>query len=330
MADLDCQIAARCVSELKSAGFEPLVDEVKTLSQIREALATQDYDVVLTPHLLPSITEDAALEGQISGKTPFILIDSAAPESAFNGPSVTPITAPSDGKTWTGELSAVIDVLPPDDLRRLPFAVNRALEVTALREEKEAAHQRYRDLFERSVAGIYQASLDGRILDLNDAGMRMLACSSKERIIGCPLREITASRDEYDRLMRPLLDRQTVTGLEIELQRRNGDPFWALASASVLDYGKEALIEGTLIEITEWKRAEESVRQSEKRFKALVENSSDAISLVDATGKVLLSSHAVSPIFGYALEERVGKNLFELIHPEDQQHVARSFQKLLQ
>ncbi|HEV2499657.1 MAG TPA: ATP-binding protein, partial [Terriglobia bacterium] len=45
---------------------------------------------------------------------------------------------------------------------------------------------------------------------------------------------------------------------------------------------------------------------------------------------VLLSSHAVSPIFGYALEERVGKNLFELIHPEDQQHVARSFQKLLQ
>ncbi|HEV2500790.1 MAG TPA: PAS domain-containing protein, partial [Terriglobia bacterium] len=330
MADLDCQIAARCVSELKSAGFEPVVDEVQTLSQVQEALATHDYDVVLIPRLLPATTEDAALEGEINGETPFILIESAAPESTFNGPLVSPSTAPTDGKTRTGELIAVIDVLPPDDLRRLPFAVNRALEITALREEKETAQQRYRSLFERSVAGIYQASLDGRILDLNDACMRMLTCSSKERIIGCPLLEITASRDEYDRLMRPLLERQTVTSLEIKLQRLDGEPLWALASASVLDYGKDVLIEGTLIEITKWKQAEELVQQSEKRFKALVENSSDAISLVDATGKVLLSSHAVSPIFGYALEERVGKNLFELIHPEDQQHVARSFQKLLQ
>ncbi|MGH9344498.1 MAG: PAS domain S-box protein, partial [Terriglobia bacterium] len=317
MAALDRQLGVRCVSELRSAGFEPTVDDAQTLPEILEALAAHVYDVILISHSLQATPEDTPLEGQIRGGTPFILITPAATEGPVNS------QAPA------GAIEGAIDVLSPDELRRLPLAVSRALEIKALREEKEIAQERYRALFERNLAGVYQASLDGRILDLNDACVRMFACPSKEEAIGCSLREIAASEDEYDRLMRPLLDRQAVSSLELKLRRSNGDPFWALANASVLDNGNEPLIEGTLFEITEWKQAEESVRQSEKRFKALVENSADAISLVDATGKVLLSSHAVSPIFGYALEERVGKNLFELIHPEDRQHVLPAFEKLL-
>ncbi|MGH9377710.1 MAG: PAS domain S-box protein [Terriglobia bacterium] len=314
IAGLDRELSFRCLSELKLAGFQPVADDVETISRALEALSARAYDIALISHSRQPGQEDPSLEGQFEGKVPFILISSGMP----------------NGKGLSSALEGAAEVVSPSELGRLPFAVGRALEIKTLREEKERAEGRYRMLFERSLAGIYQASLDGRIIDLNDACVRMFACPSKERIIGCPLREITASRDEYDRLMLPLLDRQTVSSLEIELRRRNGEPFWALASASVLDHGKEALIEGTLIEITEWKRAEEAVRQSENRFKALVENSADAISLVDATGKVILSSHAVSPIFGYALEERVGKNIFELIHPDDQRQVLPAFAELLQ
>ncbi len=76
-------------------------------------------------------------------------------------------------------------------------------------------------------------------------------------------------------------------------------------------------------------RADEALRQSERRFRTLVEKSSDAISLVNAEGKVFYSSHAVSPIFGYTLEERIGKNVFELVHPEDIPRTVPLFQGLL-
>ncbi|MGH9354713.1 MAG: PAS domain S-box protein, partial [Terriglobia bacterium] len=90
------------------------------------------------------------------------------------------------------------------------------------------------------------------------------------------------------------------------------------------------LYERNMSSIAEQKRADEALRQSENRFRAMVENSTDAISLVDGQGTVLYSSHAVSPIFGYSLEERRGKSIFELVHPEDIGETRPLFKKLLQ
>lgn len=224
-------------------------------------------------------------------------------------------------------------VQPPSSPSPSGFA-NHSDQVEILREEIHAAEQRYRGLFDLSLAGVFLASLDGRIVDLNAACLHMFAYPAKEEAVGRPLRELLADESEYERLMRSLLEEGSVSRAELKFRRSDGEILQALVSATVqhqvAGMDGQASIEGTLIDITARKHAEDLVLQAEKRFKALVENSSDAISLVDATGRVLLSSHAVSPIFGYALEERVGKNVFELIHPEDQAHVARLFRTLLQ
>src|SRR5262245_11684062 len=52
-------------------------------------------------------------------------------------------------------------------------------------------------------------------------------------------------------------------------------------------------------------------------FQALVEYSSDAIALVDATGRILFLSQASEKILGFAIRERLGKSGFELLHPDD-------------
>ncbi|MGH9398522.1 MAG: PAS domain S-box protein [Terriglobia bacterium] len=229
------------------------------------------------------------------------------------------------------EVSSSRPSAPPARTSAGRGAADRDLENKTLREDKIAAEERYRMLFERNLAGVYLSSLNGQFLDLNEACARMFAYASRDEAKGGSLRGIAASDAEYNRLMRPLLERGAVSSLELQLRRSNGEPFWALANASILECrpGGEPLIEGTLIEITGLKQAEDAVRLSENRFRALVENSTDAISLVDETGTVLYSSHAVSPIFGYSLEERVGKNIFELIHPEDRRQTLPLFQKLL-
>ncbi len=217
------------------------------------------------------------------------------------------------------------------DLEKLPSGAERGIEIEALRAEKALAEERYRTLFEQNLAGIFRASLDGRFLDVNEACARMLAFPSRDKARKCSLRSFAAGGEDYEKLMDPLLDGQSITNLEIQLRRSNGEPFWALLQASILGSGgtEEPVIEGMLIDITERKQAQEAVSQSEKRFRALVENSSDAISLVDSSGSVLSSSHAISPIFGYALDERVGRNIFELVHPDDRQPVLQVFGQLV-
>ncbi len=77
------------------------------------------------------------------------------------------------------------------------------------------------------------------------------------------------------------------------------------------------------------KQAEEALLKSEKRFRALIENSFDAIALLATDGTVIYESPSTRRIGGYTPEERVGMNMFSLIHPDDQLYARREFANLL-
>jgi len=77
-------------------------------------------------------------------------------------------------------------------------------------------------------------------------------------------------------------------------------------------------------------RAEHALRDSERRFRALIEHSRDAIALISADGSILYESPAASRIVGYAVQELVGKKMFGWIHPDDLQNAMSLFAQLLQ
>jgi PAS domain S-box-containing protein len=64
-------------------------------------------------------------------------------------------------------------------------------------------------------------------------------------------------------------------------------------------------------------------------FRSLVENSPDAISLIDTEGTILYGSASTTKILGYQPEELVGRNCLELIHPEDRDHASRALKEAL-
>ena len=64
-------------------------------------------------------------------------------------------------------------------------------------------------------------------------------------------------------------------------------------------------------------------------FQSLIENSPDAISLIDANGEILYESASTTRLFGYQPEELLGRNCLELIHPEDRDHSSRALQEVL-
>ncbi len=94
--------------------------------------------------------------------------------------------------------------------------------------------------------------------------------------------------------------------------------------------GKPRLIHGMMYDITERKHAEDALHESEKRFRALIENSSDAITMLDAKGIAVYDSPAAPGMLGYAPEDWIGRDVFALIHPDDLPKIRDLFQNLVE
>ena len=77
-------------------------------------------------------------------------------------------------------------------------------------------------------------------------------------------------------------------------------------------------------------RAKDALRGSEERFRALIENANDVISIVDSKGVILYESPSIERMLGYAQEELLGKNAFDLIHPDDRKEVLTVLNQVLE
>jgi PAS domain S-box-containing protein len=81
--------------------------------------------------------------------------------------------------------------------------------------------------------------------------------------------------------------------------------------------------------VSERQRANEVLRHTEHRFRALIEKSSDAIGLIDAQGIILYVSPSTESLLGYRSQELVGRDVFQYVHPEDRPRAAASLSELL-
>jgi PAS domain S-box-containing protein len=74
---------------------------------------------------------------------------------------------------------------------------------------------------------------------------------------------------------------------------------------------------GTVQDISDLKLAETELRKSEEQFRALIENASDIITIIDPDGTIRFNSPTITAVLGYAPDELVGRNALELVHPDD-------------
>jgi PAS domain S-box-containing protein len=80
---------------------------------------------------------------------------------------------------------------------------------------------------------------------------------------------------------------------------------------------------GACLDITERKHAEEALLLSEQKFRSMVHNIADIITLIDGKGNILYESASIQHVLGYTESELIGRNIFELLHPDDIENIAR-------
>ncbi len=122
--------------------------------------------------------------------------------------------------------------------------------------ERKASEARYRLLFERNLAGVYRSTADGTILDCNDACARLFGYESREEFLGANANDFYFDDHERERIVQMLREQKQSTNLELRLRRRDGATVWVLENVTLRD---EDVMEGTIIDITDRKRAQEQV-----------------------------------------------------------------------
>ncbi len=139
----------------------------------------------------------------------------------------------------------------------LAAAIQRERDAAALR----ASEQRYRLLFERNLAGVYRNTLDGRILDCNDACARIFGYPSREDLIALHATAMYFDAREREALLQDIRTRRSAVNREACYRRRDGQPVWVLENISLMEdeNGEPTIMEGTLVDITDRKEAERQI-----------------------------------------------------------------------
>lgn len=117
------------------------------------------------------------------------------------------------------------------------------------------------------------------------------------------------------------------SGVDFRIVRLDGEErtVHALYEVVLSPSGRPRKMVGTVHDVTERRRAEEALRQSEERFRSLVQNASDIIAIFEPDGEIRYVSPPVRRMLGYAPEELMGTTLMEYVHPEDTERVWTAF-----
>jgi PAS domain S-box-containing protein len=193
------------------------------------------------------------------------------------------------------------------------------------------SERRRQSLFEDVPVGLYRTSPEGNFLDANPAMAEMLGYSSREALLTAQADD-SYMNPEDRRRWQALMERDgVVRNFEVQNRRSDGMVIWVRDSARAVQdpEGRILFYDGVLEDITARRQAEEMLRKNEARVRSLIENASDLITILDAGGAIRYESPAIEGMLGYTPEELLGRNAFQLIHPDDVAGVQDAFAEVV-
>jgi two-component system cell cycle sensor histidine kinase/response regulator CckA len=223
-----------------------------------------------------------------------------------------------------GERDLLVSYFPIED----PNGVNRVASVIRdITERKQAesalreSERRYRDLFEGSRDAIYITTREGEIVDANQSMLNLFGYS-REEIIGLNARRTYVYPEDRKKFQQEIEREGYVRDYEIKLRKKDGTEMECLLTATVRwDDRNIAGYQGIIRDISEHKRSEEALLESEERYRTAIEHSNDGV-IIDRGGQHLFVNQKLVEMFGYdKAEEIVGKPLSVIVHPDDLKRV---------
>jgi diguanylate cyclase (GGDEF)-like protein/PAS domain S-box-containing protein len=194
-----------------------------------------------------------------------------------------------------------------------------------------ASEERYRSLFDGVPVGLYRTTPSGELLDANAAIVRLLGYPDRDSLLAANSAGMYLDPADRLRWQRAVEGGGTVQAFEARMRRLDGTVIWGRFSVRAVlgDDGQVVHYEGAMEDVTDQKRAEEALRASEERFRALVQNASDMIAILSVEGQVLYGSPSHERVLGLNLKTLRQPSILDFVHPDDRERVVGLLTQLI-
>lgn len=217
------------------------------------------------------------------------------------------------GSEWIALSTSLFMLLGMACIAPLFQSFNQSRQVARVNQDK------YRTLFEASGDAIFLETLQGQVIECNEAACRMFGYTHEEMtsltVADLVPPEIAAKLPEI------ILQEAIYEGIFIQAQgkRKNGQVFDTEVSTRLIHIEGESFAIAYVRDITERKRSETALEQSEEKYRLLVESTHDWVWTINTEGTLTFSNQAVRRILGYEVPEVLGIRILDFLLPEDQE-----------
>jgi PAS domain S-box-containing protein len=239
-------------------------------------------------------------------------------------------------KMASGDLTQRVDIKREDEIGVLANSFNAmAKSLDEKTKEIASSEKRYRELFNSVKEGIYQSEpgVEGVFTFINKAGAELFGYSSPEEVIGTKVKNIYVDPEDRRRLCEKL-EKDGVWREFVSLcKKKNGESFYAERTSNLLkdEKGNAVYIYGVIRDISERKKAEMEIVESEKKYRLLFNSLKEGVYQCEpeVDGAFTWVNQAGAEILGYkAPEEVIGTKVRDIyVNPDDRKKVVEKLSK---
>ena len=211
-------------------------------------------------------------------------------------------------------------------------AVIVTTDITERKQAEETLREseaRYRSLFEGVPIGLYRTTPSGQILDVNPALVRLLGYPNRELLMAISVPDLYMNPLERTHWL-ALIEREGIVhDFEVQFRKYDGTIIWVRDTGeAILDDSGQVQIyyNGNVEDITDRKQDEKALRESEAKFRSLVEHALEGILILDLQGTILFANNAMARTL--EADDRaglIGRNVMEFVAPESREDVVKDF-----
>ena len=303
------------IRELKKGGYDPVHERVETATAMKKALQEKQWDIILCNYKMPKFSGEKAIAllKETNIDIPLIIVSGIIGE---------------DVATNCMRLGAN-DYIIKNNLSRLCPAIARELVEAASRskwkqteEALRASEELFRNYLEYAPDGVYMSDMKGTFLYGNRRCEEIIGYR-REELIGKNFLELNLltekSLNKAAQLLQANMEGKPTGPDEIELISKEGRLIPVEISTSVVQRSGQGIVLAFVRDITERKRAEEALKESEEKYRLIAENTADLITVMDVNLRFTYISPSIMRTHGFTVEEAMNMTLDQLLTPESLQ-----------